>query len=336
MNQNETQTTAKVDKINKATQAAKAAKAAKAVGLTKAAPNAAQATKAIPRIDQEFKSLIPPITVEEREQLEQNIIAKRKCHDAIVVWEGVILDGHNRFEICVKHGVEFEVKEIKLPSRDEAKIWILNNQLGRRNLNAAMRIELVLLKEDVMRAKARKNLSDAGKKGRPGESVLYGENQGVKEGEMLGEKPLSKMEKPQIPGFHVRQEQAREANVSEGTLYNYTQLKQHASPELLEKVQAGLIKIGTAHRMLGKEILKQLSESDKMCKYMVNALPPAGLMATNPELHREMAALHETLCQLIAVIAAKNGVILRSDKQNTRLRKYYKQHEQSQPKEENP
>ena len=62
----------------------------------------------LPNIDPEFKGLIPPLQADEREQLEQNILQACKCHDAIVLWDGKIIDGHNRYEICVKHGIEFE------------------------------------------------------------------------------------------------------------------------------------------------------------------------------------------------------------------------------------
>ena len=99
---------------------------------------------ALPQIDPELKSLIPPLSIEERIQLEQNILQARKCRDAIVLWQGIIIDGHNRYEICVKHGIEFEIIELPLPSREAAMVWILDNQLGRRNLHAAAKIELAL------------------------------------------------------------------------------------------------------------------------------------------------------------------------------------------------
>ena len=90
----------------------------------------------IVNIDSEFKKLIPPLTKEERSQLEENILAEG-CRDPLTVWKGhnILLDGHNRYEICDKYGVEFYVSEIELGDREEAKIWILQNQLGRRNLS---------------------------------------------------------------------------------------------------------------------------------------------------------------------------------------------------------
>jgi len=84
-------------------------------------------------IDLEFQALIPPLSIEEKAQLESNIVSEG-CRDALVVWEGIILDGHNRFEICQRRGIEYQTKEIVLPDREAAADWIDKNQLGRRNL----------------------------------------------------------------------------------------------------------------------------------------------------------------------------------------------------------
>ncbi len=86
-----------------------------------------------PIIDPEFRSLIPPLSTDEREQLETNIVAEG-CRDALVVWRGILLDGHNRFEICERLGLPYNTVEIELPDRDAAADWIDKNQLGRRNL----------------------------------------------------------------------------------------------------------------------------------------------------------------------------------------------------------
>ncbi len=86
-----------------------------------------------PIIDPEFRALIPPLSTDEREQLEANIVAEG-CRDALVVWQGILLDGHNRLEICGRLGLPYRTVEIELPDRDAAADWIDKNQLGRRNL----------------------------------------------------------------------------------------------------------------------------------------------------------------------------------------------------------
>ena len=84
-------------------------------------------------IDEEFKSLIPPVSDEEKEQLAANLLSDG-CRDPLVVWKGTLLDGHNRYEICQEYGLEFQTIEIDLPDREAALNWIDANQLGRRNL----------------------------------------------------------------------------------------------------------------------------------------------------------------------------------------------------------
>lgn len=88
-------------------------------------------------IDDEFRKMIPPLAEMERKQLEENIV-RDGCRDPLVVWKqgdtSVLIDGHNRYEICARLGIAFEVTELEFDSRDSAADWIDANQLGRRNL----------------------------------------------------------------------------------------------------------------------------------------------------------------------------------------------------------
>ena len=84
-------------------------------------------------IDDHFQSLIPPLSAEEKAQLEENIKVEG-CRDTLITWQGILLDGHNRFEICNRLNIPFRTMEIDLPDRDAAEDWIDKNQLGRRNL----------------------------------------------------------------------------------------------------------------------------------------------------------------------------------------------------------
>jgi N6-adenosine-specific RNA methylase IME4 len=89
-------------------------------------------------VDPEFAALIPPLSAEERQQLEENIAEHGGARDPLVVWASkgtlTLLDGHNRYEICTRLELPFDVHELRFRSRDEAEDWIDRNQLGRRNL----------------------------------------------------------------------------------------------------------------------------------------------------------------------------------------------------------
>jgi N6-adenosine-specific RNA methylase IME4 len=84
-------------------------------------------------IDPEFKALCPPLAAEERAQLEENC-RRWGIRDPLVLWRGVLLDGHNRYEIAVGSDLAFKTTDVELPDRDAALDWIIRNQLGRRNL----------------------------------------------------------------------------------------------------------------------------------------------------------------------------------------------------------
>lgn len=88
-------------------------------------------------INEELKALIPPLSEEEFSQLEQNIL-QEGCRDALILWQQdkdfILIDGHNRYEICQRHGLSFktEIKDFK--DFEEVKSWMITNQLGKRNL----------------------------------------------------------------------------------------------------------------------------------------------------------------------------------------------------------
>ena len=93
-------------------------------------------------IDSEFMGLIPPLTPEEYNGLEQSILAEG-CRDAIVLWGDVIVDGHNRYEICTTHNIPFKTVQKEFASRDDAMLWMIDLQRGRRNLS---RVDSILRK----------------------------------------------------------------------------------------------------------------------------------------------------------------------------------------------
>lgn len=95
------------------------------------------------KIDEEFSSLIPPLSDEEYRGLEESIL-NEGCRDALIVWDDILIDGHNRYRICEAHGLPYQTVQKEFASRDEVKLWMIQNQLSRRNLTAFVRSELAL------------------------------------------------------------------------------------------------------------------------------------------------------------------------------------------------
>lgn len=109
--------------------------------------------------DPEFKDLIPPLTAGELAALTEDILM-HGLRDPLAVWKGrnIILDGHHRYEICQKHGIPFKIVELEFPNDTEAKIWMLKNQRGRRNMNESQRAMAAVTLESLYSEQAKERM----------------------------------------------------------------------------------------------------------------------------------------------------------------------------------
>lgn len=95
-------------------------------------------------IDPEFRDKIPPLTEDEFSLLEENILSDGAVFSPLIVWDGTILDGHNRYEIIQKHPeLTYAVHKMSFANRYEAISWICKHQLGRRNLTPQQKKYLI-------------------------------------------------------------------------------------------------------------------------------------------------------------------------------------------------
>jgi len=84
-------------------------------------------------IDEEFRQLLPTLDKQTYALLEANIL-EHGCRDALVTWNGMLIDGYNRYRVCTEHNVPFKTVSKEFASREEVLIWIISNQVSRRNL----------------------------------------------------------------------------------------------------------------------------------------------------------------------------------------------------------
>lgn len=173
------------------------------------------------KVKEEFKKLIPPLTRDEYAQLESNILAEG-IRDAISVWNGYIIDGHNRYEISQKYDLPFEVDERFFPDERAVKEWMILNQFGRRNLSSYQRSVLALELEEVFKVKAKENL---------------GKNQ-------YSSPQISAETKP----IETRQELAKVANVSHDTIAKVKVIEAKATEEVKEQLASGNLTINKAYQ----------------------------------------------------------------------------------------
>ena len=104
-------------------------------------------------INQEFSKIIPPLTVSEKYNLHKSL-KKEGCRDPLVIWNGTLIDGHNRYKYCTEHTIRFKVVERHFADDDEAKLWMIENQMARRNLN---KTATLLLEHERKKIIARQN-----------------------------------------------------------------------------------------------------------------------------------------------------------------------------------
>lgn len=166
-------------------------------------------------IDPEFKAALPPLSKEELENLTNSILANG-CRDALITWNGILIDGHNRYEICKEYGVKFDIIDMWFESRNDVLIWIYQNQIARRNLTDFARTEAALKLKGAIAAKAKENLKTAS----PG---------------LFGGAPLSNL----TEAVNTRTEIASLAGVSAGNVSKVEYLITNATDEIKEELRSG-------------------------------------------------------------------------------------------------
>ena len=200
-----------------------------------------------PIIDPEFRDLLPPLAADELAKLEANII-RDGCREPIVLWQGNIVDGHNRFDICTRNKLGYQTNFLTtqdFPDRNAIMLWMLENQGGRRNLADIDKISIARKKEVILAAQAAERRAET--QGRPSNE----------------EKLLSKSTPVSEP-ILTRAEAAKSAGVGqtkydEGKVILDAVASGEAPKELLEKVRAKEVSIHKAASEI-KEARKPAAE----------------------------------------------------------------------------
>ena len=175
-------------------------------------------------IDPDFAALMPPHTEEEAASLATSI-TQDGCRDPLIVWHetDALLDGHQRKGICDRLGLAYGVKRLKFPDRHAAMIWIINNQLARRNITTFQRAELALKLKPLLAARAAERM----RLGRPpsGSNPI---GRGPRTDEAIGEK----------------------VGLNATTIAAADQLLKRAEPDVLSRLRTGKLCISKAYAEL--------------------------------------------------------------------------------------
>ncbi len=258
-------------------------------------------------VNEDLKSYIDPLTPEEYEALERSILTEG-CRDALVLWGEVLVDGHNRYGICQKHGLPFQtVQNTRFQSLEDVHLWMIDQHLGRRSVSDFLRGVLALRKKEIV----------AGRQARASAAPAD-----------AAEDPPFDAD-PALPPpapLNSREAIAKAARLGSSQVVMIEKIQKQAAPELVAAVKSGTISINAAAAMAslpaeeqvaaangGKDELKQAAKRVREARRPVRAEPAADeapgeedavaqlrqrvaeLTAENDDLRRQVAALHALL-----------------------------------------
>lgn len=192
------------------------------------------------KIDPELRDLLPPLTSEEYKQLEKNIVENGFDRNfPIMEWQGFIVDGHNRYDICKKHNIEPIIGTLAYETKEEVMEWMLDIQLGRRNLTPIQKIAITEKYRPIYEKQAKENQRLASGGDRKSDKYKR-ENQG-----MVKLPDLDKQINPT-----TSEKLASIANVSEKTYRMGAKILNSGNEKLKQEVLSGEKSINAGYKEL--------------------------------------------------------------------------------------
>ncbi|MBO9880091.1 plasmid replication/partition related protein [Xanthomonas sp. D-109] len=272
-------------------------------------------------VKEDLKAYIDPLTADEYAALERSLLAEG-CRDALVLWGDILVDGHNRYGICQKHGLPFQtVQNTRFQSLQDVHLWMIDQHLGRRSVSDFQRGVLALRKREILaerRASAAAADAPAADATDP-DAAAEAANDTDTPPWADAPAPLS------------RAELARVARLSNSQVVQIEKIQKQAAAEVVEAVKSGAISINAAAAvaslpeeeqraaaMAGKDELKQAAKRARESKRKpkpapADALEDAALAAdaegdTTAALRQRVAALeaeNQALREELAALRAQ-------------------------------
>lgn len=242
-------------------------------------------------VNEELLAYIDPLTPDELNALERSLLTEG-CRDALVLWGDVLVDGHNRYSLCSKHGIPFNtLQNSSFKSMDDVHLWMIDQHLGRRSVSDFQRGVLALRKKDILGARRPLPQVDGAAPNDEATAVL-----------------------PTAEPLTSREALAKSARISSNTITQIEKIQKSAAPELVAAIKSGTISINAAATVAslpheaqvaaaagGKKELQQAARQVRETRAVARTEPesPEGVIArlrqTVTELTLENAALKALL-----------------------------------------
>ena len=197
-------------------------------------------------VNEELKAYIDPLTPDELDALERSILAEG-CRDALVLWNDLLIDGHNRYGICQKHGLPFNtIQATQFKNMDDVHLWMIDQHLGRRSVSDFQRGVLALRKREIIAA--RRSAAAAAVMAAKAEAPAQPEGEAPWEGETdpVVAAALASVAKVPDEALDTREALARVARLSSSQVKLIETIQQKAAPEVVAAVRSGDISLSTA------------------------------------------------------------------------------------------
>lgn len=259
-------------------------------------------------VNEELKAYIDPLTPEEHEALERSLLAEG-CRDALVLWGDVLVDGHNRYGICRKHGLPFQtVQNPRFQSMEDVHLWMIDQHLGRRSVSDFQRGVLALRKREIV-AERRARAAPAP------EPVDAAPRDAV-----AAPAPVATES-----ALETREALARAARLSNSQVVQIEKIQKRGAPELVAAVKAGAISLNaaatvamlppeeqTAAAAAGPDELKQAAKRVREARRR----PPAA----SPAPAQEQGMAEPTTEPSLETLEALRGRVAELEAENAALR----------------
>jgi len=289
-------------------------------------------------INEELKAYIDPLTPDEREALERSLLAEG-CRDALVLWGDVLVDGHNRHEICTRHGLPFRtVQNPAFHSLEDVQLWMIDQHLGRRSVSDYQRGVLALRKREIVAARKARVLAGSAPEADgsaqaagvvppwegddeavPGVPPTAGTSAASTASALVAGTGSAEVALPPPDPLNTREALARAARLSNSQVVMIEKIQKQAAPEVVAAVRSGTLSISAAAAVAslpaeeqvaaaagGQEELKlaakRVRESRRKPREEAPAPEPvdADLLAALRERIAELTAENEALREEIA------------------------------------
>ncbi|MGE6212748.1 plasmid replication/partition related protein [Comamonas aquatica] len=260
----------------------------------------------------ELKAYIDPLTPDEHDALERSILDEG-CRDALVLWGNVLVDGHNRFGICQKHGLPFKtIQNERFQNMEDIHLWMIDQHLGRRSVSDFQRGVLALRKREIIaeRRAAAAAAVNAAKAESSAEAPWDGDT------DPAVAQALANTPKVPDQALDTREALARAARLSAGQVKMIETIQEKAAPEVVAAVKAGELSLNAAAVVAslpveeqqavaaeGAESLKQAAKRVREAKKKPKADKPA---ATEDAQDAAPPASAEELQARVAELEAEN------------------------------